>query len=723
MRKNILLLFAFAAMIFVSCTEDIDTSSRYVFKDHTVVSYLEAHSEDYSEYVDLLKKVKINGRVETSSTLYQLLTARGNYTVFAVTNEAIQNYLNKLVEQGLIEEPDWDAFKVYPDSTKLDSIRSVIVKNSIIDGADLESQRYNMANLTALTNNGEIPLPNLNDKKLTVYTDPGTEDAMYLNGDCSLDTRNNDIEVLNGVIHQLHKVIAPDDQNARKYFQTILDKGVDPEADGYYTYARLFQACGLFDTFSVVRDEVYEDLYQRGQIDDFEDFMKKGFTDQKAKDTDDACVPQHRYVGFTMFLEPDALWRENGIDPASPTLLKDITDWIVSGDRLISYSENKPLKTDEDYSSPDHVLYQWVTYHLLPFRLQANKLVYHENEVGYSYSNPYRYTIPVYEYYATMGQRRIMKLYESSLSGGVRINRFPIRNNSRTGNGHEASCDPDKEGQLVDRESELTIVNDIENANIYPIHEFLNYDRTLRDNLGKERMRFDGMALFPEAMTNEVRRRDSEEARYQFVHIPADSKYKYFDNMSINDDATFIYFNGYRYGWLNYRCDEMKALGNYDMMFTLPPVPRKGIYELRYKILATGARGIMQVYFGSDPANLPVAGIPIDIRLGLDSGRTGWEEDSKDDQDYNAEIDKRMRNNGYMHGIMGIQGDGHTAGERTDSRISRQILVRQEMDPEKTYYIRMKSVLDATSNEFYMDYMELCPKEVYDNPEDPEDIW
>ena len=53
----------------------------------------------------------------------------------------------------------------------------------------------------------------------------------------------------------------------------------------------------------------------------------------------------------------------------------------------------------------------------------------------------------------------------------------------------------------------------------------------------------------------------------------------------------------------------------------------------------------------------------------------------------------------------------------------RRILLRQYMDPEKTYYIRMKSVLDTDAKEFYMDYIELCPKEVFDNPETPEDIW
>ena len=34
-----------------------------------------------------------------------------------------------------------------------------------------------------------------------------------------------------------------------------------------------------------------------------------------------------------------------------------------------------------------------------------------------------------------------------------------------------------------------------------------------------------------------------------------------------------------------------------------------------------------------------------------------------------------------------------------------------------------KGVLDDQTREFYMDFLEFCPKEVYDNPETPEDIW
>ena len=86
------LLWAIVTVLTVtSCKEDVDTSARYVFKYDTILSYLEKH-EQYSEYVNLLGLVPV-GPV-SSSTLYQLMSARGNYTVFAPTNEAIQTYLD-----------------------------------------------------------------------------------------------------------------------------------------------------------------------------------------------------------------------------------------------------------------------------------------------------------------------------------------------------------------------------------------------------------------------------------------------------------------------------------------------------------------------------------------------------------------------------------------------------------------------------------------------------
>ena len=71
-----------------NCTENIDTSARYVFSEETILSYLEKH-EAYSSYVDILKQVNISRL--SDSKVSQLLSARGVYTVFAPNNKAIQN--------------------------------------------------------------------------------------------------------------------------------------------------------------------------------------------------------------------------------------------------------------------------------------------------------------------------------------------------------------------------------------------------------------------------------------------------------------------------------------------------------------------------------------------------------------------------------------------------------------------------------------------------------
>lgn len=716
MRKLFFPLIVLLAML-TSCKENIDTSARYVFVDHTVASYLESQ-ECYSQYLELTKQVSVSQR--STSTVYQLLTARGNYTCFAITNDAINEYFNHLVEEGLISEPSWDAFE---SEQKADSIRNVIVKNSIIDGGDNESERLTMAQLTSLESNAELPLPNINDHRLTIMWPAGQPDNLFINGECEIDELNRDIPLINGVIHQIHKVIAPKDMTCTTFIQDILDSG----REGFLVFSKCLQACDLLGQLSVVRDEVYEQKYQSGDIEDFEDYMSKGFSDKSGNANSDAIAPEHRKYGFTIFAETDDFWRSQNIDPAASNVPELMTKWIIDNKKYIS---DETFLTDDNYASDKHILYQWVTYHMLPMRIPANKLVYHCNEVGYSITNPTRYSIPVYEWYPTMGKRRLLKLYESKESEGVYLNRFPVHDNGITGTGHEIACDPDKVGCLVKTGDELANVKDIENACIYPIDAPLAYDDNTRNNLGKERIRFDGMALFPEAMTNGIRRADSSEDRYQHVYIPADNVYQYFDNMSImSSETNFIYFNGYRINWANYTQDEMKAIGRFDIMFTLPPVPKRGTYELRYKTLATGARGIVQIYFGSDPGRLHAAGIPIDMTKGIvDAFGEGasWSDldDAGRDEAGIIEVDHNLRNHGLMKAARHeVHESNVNLTARDDSRQTRHIIVREVLDPDKTYYVRFKSVLDSETKELYMDYMEWCPKEVYDNPETPEDVW
>lgn len=692
-----------------SCSEEIDTSSRYVFKHDTILTYLQKH-EVYSEYAYLLSKVDISKY--NSSKVGQLLGARGNFTVFAPTNKAINDYLQTLVDEQLISEPSWDAFT---DSVKLDSIRKVIVFNSIIDGGDEPDNYYHITDFPE-ADQGEFILGNLFDRKLSVRRFANDPDSLCINGDCPVNKYQRDILAINGIIHQVEKVIAPKDVTAASYIQECLNE----KREGYLTIFRVIQACGLLDTLSAIRDEVYEELYQQGKIDDLHGMTQVGFAEGET-----ASAPKHRLYGFTIFAETDDFWHSEGIDPNAPDLLEKLTKWILDNHQ---YSYDDVFTTGTDYTSEKNLLYQWVTYHILPMKIPADKLVFHINEYGYNMSQPKVYGIPVYEYYTSFGARRLFKLYESKESNGIYINRFPVHDNGRRGTNHEISCDPDKVGCKIGTDSPMAVLTDMINCNIYPIDAPLSYNDAVRDNLQRERIRFDGMSLFPEAINNDFRLKKASAEQYKHVYIPNTVRsYNYLPNMQQNADMEFVYYNAWNDDWCNLQRDEMKAVGQYEVMFTLPPVPRRGTYEVRYKVLANGNRGIAQIYFGTDPDNLPVAGIPIDLTMGFNSTRgvrqTGWEDDSKEDDDYNAEIDKRLRNNGYMKGPQSINSDNGTERGVNDRENIRHIFVRQTLEPEKTYYLKLKSVLESNKKEFYMDFIEYCAKEIYDNPETPEDIW
>ena len=105
LKKYSFFLLALVAAIFVqSCKEKIDMSDRYTYTEESVASYLQKHPDTYSTFYWLLSQVKISNR--SQSDVQQLMTARGNYTVFAPTNEAIQNYLDTLAQKGIINTAD-----------------------------------------------------------------------------------------------------------------------------------------------------------------------------------------------------------------------------------------------------------------------------------------------------------------------------------------------------------------------------------------------------------------------------------------------------------------------------------------------------------------------------------------------------------------------------------------------------------------------------------------
>ena len=704
MRHHLLFSTSVCLLAFVcSCTEDIDTSDRYVFKEETVLSYLQKHEDSYSEYVGLLEKVPISTR--SKSTVKQLLSARGNFTCFVPTNKAIAAYLQELTDEGLIESPSWDGFV---KEGLLDSIQKVIVYNSVIDGGDAET--YQTGDFPQ-QNNAEIGRANMNDSKLSVYRGDNNPDSIYINRTCPINMLNRDILTINGIIHQMEKVIAPNDETLAR----ILRNQLEGYAEGYMVMAKIIDACGLLDTLSKKRDETYESLYQQGLIEE-----KTPANGLATMTGGYSYAPEHRKYGFTIFAEPDAFWEEAIGKAAADITVADVQEWV----KQKGYYPN--AIADENYQSLDNMLNQWTTYHVLPFKLSPDRLVFHYNEKGYDYNQPGKLSIPVMEYYVTMGKRRLLKLFESAESNGVYLNRFPILDNGRHGTGHETGCLPEKVGALVMSQDEHLDKRTAVNGYIYEIDAPIAYDEATRNNLGSTRIRMDCMSFFPEVMNNDIRRTFLTDAPHQWVHFPEDAEYKYIGNLSINQGSTFVYYNAHTYKFGSLCGDEVKCVGRWELVFTLPPVPKRGTYEVRYRILTNSDRGVAQFYFGEHLEGMPVAGIPVNLTLGGADPITGWTEDTGTDDDADARSDRMMRNNGFMKGeesILILKNPGTTARNNANKNIVRRIITRQTLDPEKTYYLKIKAVLDSEKAEFYMDHIEYCPKEIYDNPENPEDIW
>ena len=125
MKLNIkLYYFCTLALLFAGCSENIDDSDLYTFTGEMMVDHFENNPEQFSSYLTILGKV--HSSKKSSSTMKELLDARGNYTCFAPTNDAIHNFLDSLMH---LDAPQVQSTNIEEIP---DSVAEAIVFNSII---------------------------------------------------------------------------------------------------------------------------------------------------------------------------------------------------------------------------------------------------------------------------------------------------------------------------------------------------------------------------------------------------------------------------------------------------------------------------------------------------------------------------------------------------------------------------------------------------------------
>ena len=712
-RKNInklfsaaLLLGAAATLTLNSCSEKVDDSDLYTFTGEMMTDHFANNPDQFSSYLAILNKVTPSRR--SASTMSELLNARGHYTCFAPTNEAVAKYIDSLYH---METPQVSSLDV---NELPDSVAQSIVFNSIIENGNSE------AYATTDFETGALGTTNMNDRYISIsygteVASTGADGSQALNTVIYVNTNSKivegDIEVENGYIHVVDHVLSPSTS-------TVADLIIN--TPNMQFFGDLLKKTGWNSKLTSYKDEEWEEKY-----DDI-----RGTTYSGINGGWEGLFPEHRYTSYTLFVETDDVYESKGI-----TDLETLKEWVQANNNFDDdTNRGNATSWGDDYASDYNWLNQFVAYHILPERLTYNNMVTFANEYGCDAQmmktrTASQFYVNVWEYWETVGvQRRSIKITGCRQDGVIqrRLNR-KSRYNQRTyrENSGEMS-DEDRGIRIYDTNEGYD--NNALNGYYYRIDDILIWNHRVPNTVLNERLRYDITSLFPEMLTNNIRQN-----RINSWYFNKEKIGNYLSNvvdMATGTDFEYLPNTGYSTGlgsWMDYQIDEFNIRGQYDFTMKLPPVPYTGTYEIRYGVWANSNRGMAQIYFGENYKNLPAIGIPIDLRdgSGTSVASTGWVAETTitptgTDSTALFENQKTMRNLGFMKGPKYVQVSGGTA--RDSQNNLRKIIYTGQLEAGKTYYIRFKSVLTSTSTEFFFDYLEFVPKSVYAG-ENNEDIW
>lgn len=682
-----------------SCKETINTEDFAIAKDPTITEYLTKQSE-YSEIVKIFNRVKL-GRKGNASTLSSVLASRGNYTIFAPDNAALSAYIAELPGK----------YSRVEDLT--DEEAELIAYSCVIDNGS--ETAYESAQFPT---NGAFSKTDLYDRALTHIEKIDSSQADFekhslINGKHRVV--KTDKKLSNGYLHTVNSVIAPSNQ---------MVGGLIQSAPNMRIMGEMLTATTWIDSLNAYNDQEYENeerplTWRLASVAPFE-------------------VAKHRYLGFTAFVETDDVFQKEWGIPAAQ--YDENTKRVTNTDEILRALEAKAaeiFKTNEDagnYKSSKNALNRFVAYHFLKGKMNHNQFVQHFNEWNYKYGEMKRpqqskLSIDIWDYFVTMGEPRgLIKVLHEANTKKLYLNRtcrYDVEKNYE----QLEVLHPGVEVLPNNEYNGTTYDNNAKNGYFFPITSILAPDEKTTTALASERIRFDISTILPELMSYGCR------TDYKYVYFPKmnnprskDGTRGYFENITNeSEDTRLLYLHSAAVndpGWMDYQGDEFMVAGVYDFVLKLPPVPKADTYEIRMGVSHNSLRGMCQIYFGDSKLKLIPVGLPYDMRQGSENNpNIGWIRDVED-KETNAEVDKNMRNQGYMKGpkfFTQVNGTG-AASARAHSGSIRRIITTQYMEPNKTYYLRFKSALDKNDSQFFSDYFEFVPRSVY-NGVIPEDIW
>ena len=420
--------------------------------------------------------------------------------------------------------------------------------------------------------------------------------------------------------------------------------------------------------------------------------------------SESATVPEEMLYGFTLFVEPDSIYREKyGITTLEQLYQKACEIYDVM------YPEDvaQPYHGFEKLTDRRNPLNRFVSYHILgcnviskekltPYNvLNSNGLV--DIGIETTQNNPEDW----YETLLSHTMLNVQKLTVGKYLGkGIRNAHYVNR---------RVDAEFTHEGAKVDKVAEYKSA--AMNGIYFYVDDLVAFDQKTQSEVQNKRIRMDFSTLFPEIITNGIRLNGDPTKGYDEAERYGKNYYfpqGYLKGVKVNGYLL------YRRPHNHYRCfegDEFNLQGDYDVSFRLPPVPSEGEYQIRLGYAPSDTRGIGQVYFDDMPQ-----GIPIDMTKTLnDLGVPLANNYSLLSKDEKAAERKMLKNLNYYRGPMGaymLQSGAHYyLGLHTSS--VRRIICTVHIKPDEDHYLRFRNVSNNGSSELMLDFIEIVPRSVY----------
>lgn len=662
-RRCLYVLLISVPFCLFSCqNDDIPDESYYTFTGETLGQYLESRPDEFSEFSKVIKRCQLKTE---GSTLESLMNAYGSFTCFAPTNEAMLKYLER--------------YGMTSVDQMTDSAISVIGRMHIINSA--LSTIYETKNFTT-------KLPDQNMYNKTVYianAATSTSEAKYLVNETGTII-DKDLLVHNGVIHSIDSVLEPSDLK------------LDGFLEKYPEYSLFREAIDLTSMGTRLNTEPEDRFYVPAE----------GFMDIDGKPN--AITPQNRYFYFTCFIETNDVFKNAGINS-----LKDMQDsakvWFQRA--YADSPEALASGLNSNWEEPENYFNRFVAYHFVNKKIDKQDFTYYGTAINTGY-------MKYLEYAETVAPNQLLHMAAGQYTFPAEMDGIVDYSSARQLNPPAAQVAlpgmAENIGWTRNEKSGIfladTPTRESSNGLFHEIQDVLKFNRA---DFKRMRFRFDYAALFPEMMDNSIR------AKYtngQQIYISKG----YLTNVTFNTEGTRLYYLNPQHSasgtaWSNYQGDEMMALGNFDFDIKLPPVPA-GQYEVRFGYTANGNRGCAQIYMGTSQDQLLPCGIPVDLTR--DASNYGWVVDSGTSDDY--ESDKILHANGWMKGPNSVlcANGKNSASLRTASNVIRCVVGVVNLNTDGSIYLRFRNATTNEQAQFMMDYIEVCPASIYDNPNQSE---